>query len=222
MSAPTQLSLYNGALRLCKQTSLLALTDDVEARYKLDEAWGGSAGANGDDALNFCLEQGQWFFARRTAQYDFDPSFTAPFGYQYRFGKPDDWVRTTMVCSDPYMNVPITAYSDEQQSWFSDVTPIYVQYVSNDPEFGGNFDLWPQTFVRFFEAYLAQQVGPHLTNSEITTKEVMAAYTTRLKDALAKAAMNEATAFPPLGRWVRSRLGRHSLQDRGNAGTLIG
>ena len=38
----TQLSLYNGALRLLKHRRLAAVTDTDPARYHLDDAYGGS------------------------------------------------------------------------------------------------------------------------------------------------------------------------------------
>ena len=219
MAAPTQLTLYNGALRLCRQPMLSATTDLIDARYQLDNVWG----SGGADTIDYCLEQGQWIFARRTAELSFDPSFTAPFGLQYAFNKPSDWVRTAMVCSDPYFTVPLTQYSDEVSTIYADITPIYFMYISNDPSYGANFTEWPQTFVRFVEAYLAREIVNYVTGSDEVIKDVMAKYQVRLTDARSKMAMNEATAFTPIGSWVRARRGRSGyIQDGGSASNLIG
>lgn len=215
MSAPTILSLYNGATRILKEVSLATPTDNREVRYKLDTVWA-------DGAIDYCLEAGQWFFAMRTSKLDSDPDVTPPFGYTYAFSKPSDWVRTAGVCQDEFFNFPLTQVTDEAGFWFASITPIYVRYVSDGPQYGNNLGAWPETFTRFVEAYLAREVCPSLTSDENTIKRVEAQYKQRMDDARSKAAMNESAAFPPRGTWVLSRWGRRSSWDRGNPGSLIG
>jgi hypothetical protein len=212
----TQLTLYNGACLLLGQTQLQTLEDQVEVRFLLDGAW--------VDAIQACLEQGQWFFAMRTSRFDNDPDIAPAFGLQYVFDKPADWVRTAGLCSDEFFKIPLTQGEaiDEAGFWYAYCTPIYARYVSNGPDYGANMGAWPTTFARFFEAYLAQRVCRAVTKSEEKVQEIMKEYKRLLTDARSKAAMNEGAAFPPVGTWVRSRRGRAYGYDGGVQNQLIG
>jgi hypothetical protein len=215
LSTPTQLSLYNGALRLCKQTPLVTTTDDIEAATLLNTVWS-------DGAVDYCLEQKQWKFPQRTSRLDADPNFVASFGYAYRFEKPTDWIRTTSVCSDEYFDTPLTSVQDEAGSWFSNITPIYVSYISNGVNYGGNWGLWPETFTKFVEAYLAREIVRHLTSDKDIVKDVLDTYKKAMDKAASLAAMNESASFLPIGAWIRSRRGNQTSWDRGNQNQLIG
>ena len=69
-NADIQLRLYNGALMELGERSLAALTDNVEPRRLLDRVWA-------DGAVNDCLSNGQWRFARRTLALQYDEYVTA-------------------------------------------------------------------------------------------------------------------------------------------------
>lgn len=216
VAANIQLQIYNGALRVLKQEQLASLSENVEARYYLDGVWD-------NNGIRYCLEQGLWYFAKRTAKFDADPSVKTNFGYANAFLKPLDWVRTMMLCQDENFNVPLTTVNDEAGYWYCPLTSIYVAYVSDDPDYGNNTDLWPESFMQFVQAYFADEIAPKLT----TSKEDMERTAKNEKDKLLKAkslvAMNEAAAFPPVGSWVRARYGRNTTWlDRGNRGNLIG
>lgn len=79
----TQLDIYNGALLHCGERFLASLTEQREPRRLLDRVWS----SNG---VKTCLEQGQWNFAMRTIQIDYDPSIAPSFGYARAFQKPND------------------------------------------------------------------------------------------------------------------------------------
>lgn len=210
-----QLDLYNGALRLCGETKLASLSDNRKARYLLDDVWN-------EGAVNAMLEQGLWYFALRTSKFDADPNITPAFGYRMEFAKPSDWVRTAMLCQDESFNVPLTAVRDESGSWFADITPIYVSYVSNGNNYGNNFANWPASFINAFQGYLAEKIITQLTSDQTRWKDVLTEAKRFMTDARAKAAMNESALFPPAGSWTRARWGRRSGVDRGNTGQLIG
>src|SRR3546814_179077 len=139
----TQLSLYNGALRLCGEAKLANLTEDREPRYVLDDVWD-------DGALRHCLQQGSWNFAMRTVEAEYSPSVEPSFGFRRAFDKPTDWVRTAAMASDEYFRCPLTSLGarDEGGFWFSDLETIYVRYVSDDASFGLDMSLWPANFTR--------------------------------------------------------------------------
>src|SRR5258707_7643572 len=115
----SQLALYNSALLLCGSRALVSLTENREPRYLLDTAWN-------DGAVDGCLEEGQWYFAMRTVQLDFDPAVQPTFGYRYAFDKPADWVLTAAVCEEQYFRVPLTRYFDQAGFWNAGLEPRYV------------------------------------------------------------------------------------------------
>lgn len=201
-----QLNVYNDALRLVGERQLVSLTENREPRRLLDAVW--------DGALKYCLEQGQWNFAIRSVRVNYSPSVEPPFGYRRAFNKPDDYVRTVAFASDPFFNSPIIQYTDEAGFWFCDLDEIYIRYVSNDPSFGLDSSLWPETFSSFVAAYLAAQIAPRLKNG--SDREWLAReYKMAKTDALTKDAIQEPTKIFPTGRWVRSRHGGSLRNSRG-------
>jgi len=94
-----KLTIYNGALRLCKTRKVASLTENNERIRLIDAAWA--------DAINYCLETGQWSFATRTGQIDYTPSLEPDFGYTYAFTQPTDMIRPTAICEDEYFGVPL-------------------------------------------------------------------------------------------------------------------
>lgn len=198
--AATKLSLFNGALGFfVGERELSSLTENREPRRLLDAAWN-----NG--AVDYCLEQGQWNFAMRTARVDYDPDLTPDFGYRRAFSKPDDWVRTAALCSDEYFNCPLTRYSDEVGYWFSDLDVIYVRYVSNDAAYGNDLSRWPKSFTHYVESHLALRISKRLTQSTTDREALKKESRKLLIDARSKDAMNEATSFMPQGRWSAARM----------------
>ena len=211
-----KLSIYNGALRLAQHARLSSLTENLEARYLLDDAWE-------DGAVMSCLEEGLWNFARRTAQMDADTSLTPQFGYPYAFSKPGDWVRTMATCSDDRFNVPLTAISDESGYFFADINTFYFAYVSSDPSYGGNCGLWPQSFIKALQGNLAMNIAPVLTGGSESKLAAIGKEARRLmEEAKGSAAMNESAKFLPTGSWVRGRRGNRSTLDLGRTSSLTG
>ena len=210
----TQLSLYNEALRLCGERKLASLTENREPRRLLDSVWDANA-------VNYCLEQGQWKFAIRTAKLEYNPSMEPSFGYQYGFDKPTDLVRLTALCSDEYFNVPLTQYSEEAGYWFSDLDEIYIQYVSNDASYGSDYSLYPETYMRYVASYLAAEIIDRLTQNNALWDKVYGLMKKRLSDARSKDALAGPTKFLPAGSWINSRRG-NARTDRGNRNNLIG
>lgn len=147
----SRLKLYNGALMYCGTRAIASLTVNEEPRRLLDEIWD-------DGGVRWCLEQGQWRFAMRTSTFTYDTNVTPDFGYRRAFAKPSDWVATSAVCSDEYFNTPLLQYADEAGYWFADIDDIYVKYVSDHADFGGDMSLWPASFTEFVKAYFASRI----------------------------------------------------------------
>jgi hypothetical protein len=212
----TQLTLYNGALMLCGERFLSSLTEEREPRRLLDRAWDNGAG------VKSCLEQGQWNFAMRTVQIDYDTTIEPDFGYRRAFLKPDDWVITSALCSDEYFREPLTRYWDEAGYWYADLDTLYVRYVSNDVAYGLDYSLWPESFREYVEEYLANKVIRKITDSEEEEAKSDKRLRKKLLHAKSRAAMAEPTSFPPVGSWVRSRNRFGGGRDGGGNGSLIG
>lgn len=221
----TRLDLYNNALLLCGERFLATLAEEREPRRLLDQVYT----TNG---INYILERGQWWFAMRAVQIDYDTSITPDFGYRKAFTKPTDWLATSAVCSDEYFRTPLTAYQDERANWFADITPIYVKYISNDAAFGADLSQWPATFCDYAAAYFAGRIIGKLAGDRAAQKEALfgppgqpqkGLIAQTLHIAKGHAAMTQPTQWPAQGSWSRARLGNRSgYRDGGNNGSLIG
>lgn len=211
---PSKLSIYNGALNVIGERQLTSLTEDREARHKLDDVWD-------NDFVNRVLEMGQWNFAARTVELEASPSVTPSFGYQYGFDKPSDFIRTMKVANDEYFVVPLTQYSDEAKWWFADIETLYVQYVSNDSQYGGDLSLWPFNFTEMAEHYMAYKVAPRLIGLDLDSDTLLAKWKMMLREAKAVDAMEAPADFAPTGAWANARRGYRSGQ-RGKRNKLIG
>lgn len=214
--ALSQLSLYNWALRICGERALAILTEPREPRYLLDAVWA-------EDGVKKCLEEGQWNFAMRAVQVDYDTSVDPGFGYTRAFSKPTDWVRTAGLCEDENFRVPLIDYVDELDYWYANPDTIYVRYVSNDTSYGQDMSKWPNSFGEYVATYFASQVVTKISGDKERWDDVRRELVRKKRDALNKDAMNDPTKFPAPGSWVRSRFGGGGgRRDRGNRGSLIG
>jgi hypothetical protein len=215
MGVPTQLTLYQGACAVLGERILQSLTENREVRRALDDIWN-------RDWLSTCLANGLWHFAKRAIQWNYDPSYTPPFGYQCVFEIPSDWVRWMSVAVDPYYENPLLQCSTEGQFFYCDLQQLWVAYVSNDPGFGMNFAAWPENFTRYVEAYGAAEVCQRVTGDENKTNAVQQKREMLLNKAKSTDAMNESTTLLPAGNWRQARHGRRGNIERGNPYSLIG
>lgn len=207
----SQLGLYNGALRLLKSRKLASLTENCEPRRLLDDAWGD--GQN-DGAVKYCLQMGQWTFATRTVQADYSPSVEPPFGFKYAFDQPDDMVRVCGIYTDPACTQPLLQYTDERRFWYADLSTIYVSYVSNGLEYGADLSLWPESFAKMVEGFLALEIAGNLSQSETLIALAEKNWKQVKIDAASLDASNKPTKFMPQGSWGRARHGSAGCNSR--------
>ena len=210
--ATTRLAIYNGALLECGERDLASLSENREPRRLLDRVWD-----NG--AVRYCLNRGQWKFAKRTVQLVASTDVEPSFGYRYAFAEPEDFVRTIGLWSDEYLNAPLLQYQQEGRLWFADFDTLYLSYVSDGADYGGDLGRWPEEFARAVELYLASRIIKKLTQSVDDEKFAMAKAAAAFRDAASSDAMEGPTTFPPPGRWVQARHGG-TLRDRGSRTSL--
>lgn len=211
-----QLSLYNGALRLCQDRRLASLTENREPRRLLDDAWGDGATSG---SVARCLEIGQWTFAMRTGMIDYTPDIEPEFGYRYAFTQPDDMVRPSAICLDEYFRIPLLDYADERGHWYAPIPTIYARWVSNSDTYGADMGLWPQSFVQLVEADLANEIVATLTEDKEIRLFVQKALEKAEKKAKSRDAMNNPTKLLPEGSWNRSRRGNENRRSGWNGQT---
>ena len=196
--ATTQLSLYNDALYILGERKLDTVTDNTEPRRILDQVW--------TQCRDYCLQQGHWKFAQRSSKLDYSPSVTPAWGYSRAFEKPSDYIKLSRFCSDEFFNSPYSQYVEESGFWYAEIDSIYIQYISNDSEYGTDYAAWPPAFTYYVACYLAfrsrRRIMPSMPADEV------AAETASAKDnALSKDAVEGPTQFLPKGNWVTARQG---------------
>lgn len=212
----SQLGIYNGALLLCGERFLGSLTEEREPRRLLDHVWS-------ENGVKTCLENGQWTFAMRSVQIDYDPSVEPDFGYSRAFQKPSDWVVTSSVCVDEFFRSPQTRYVDEAGYWYSDVDTLFVRFVSSGANYGMNLGAWPDSFTEYVKAHFASKIILKLSNSETEEERIYKLAEHLKRVAKNKSAMAEPTTFPARGTWSNSRNRFPNRRDGGgNTGPLIG
>jgi len=216
--ATSRLKIYNGALLMCEERPLAALTDDVEGRYALDEIWN-------DGGNRYCLEQAQWKFAMNAAKFTYDPAIAPDWGYRKGVAKPTDWVATSAVCQDEYFRVPLLQYEDQNGNWYFDLEDVYIRYVSDGTTYGADLSKWPASFTEYVKGHFAEKIIARVSGGN----EDRIARVVKLADkakflAKSRDAMAGPTTFPAQGAWLRSRFGRNNgSRDGGNrSGNLIG
>lgn len=211
----TKLSIYNGALNVCKQRRLSSLSENVEARYVLDDNWD-------RDFLDTVLEKGLWNFAMRTVQIDADTSYTDPLGAGWnRFDVPTDCVRVAQISTNGSFTDPDLSFQEEGDFIYSTLQTIYVRYVSNGASYGADYSLWPPSFTRFAEHYLAWLSSARLTQSDTDKKEIERLMRITLTEARSRDAQKEPTKFPPESSWNSARSGRWTNRSRKDYGGMF-
>lgn len=182
----TQLGVYRDALRHLGEIRLANLTDDVEARYALDDAW--------DDAIINLLRQAAWRFALTTETVTQDGSGVA--GFDYTFTRPDDWLRTHAIFVTVGTAERPVDVREQGGVWYSSISPMTVRYVSKD---GRNPSLWPEQFASALAAYLAFLVCERLTGDAERVARTAEVYDAELRQAVERDAI-------PEDEWLRHQL----------------
>ena len=195
-----KLSIWNGALTRVGERRLASLTENREPRRVLDGVWD-------DGFVDKILIAGQWKFATRVAEVEYDAGIEPDFGFRYGFAKPDDFVRTCAISADEYFKQPLLEYNDNAGYWYADLQTIYVKWVSNGDDYGNDLTLWPANFAEFAEWALAEKIVKRLTQSETGLQDARKELQKARTMALSTDAQAEPTKFPPTGSWVGARGG---------------
>lgn len=207
----SKLEVYNLSLIHLGERRLASLSEDRGPKRELDSVW--------DASVRYCLEGGMWNFAKRVVSIDKSTDVVPEFGYTNAFEKPDDWIRTMRVAEHDRFDPPLLDVQDEAGVWYANCDPLYVEYVSNGEDYGGNLSKWQESFADYVALRLAQLTCVPITSSEEKIDRINRAALKALKVARARDAMNQPPGFPPQGTWVTSRTAGRSRLPRWD-GTL--
>jgi hypothetical protein len=202
----SKLEVYNDALGHLGERKLASLAEAREPRRALDDQW--------DRGLRYCLEQGLWNFAMRTVSIEPEESVDPAFGLANAFTKPTDWIRTALVSDNERMIPPLNDYVDERGYWYADCDPLYVQFVSDDTNYGLDLSLWPETFAEYVGVYLARKTCKRITGSTEGVKDLRVEERRTRTDARSKDAMNQPVGQFPVGTWAGSRSSGQTRKSR--------
>ncbi len=186
--AATKLRIYQDALRLLADARLSFITDDVESRYALDDAWNGGV-------VPFVLRQADWRFALVTAGLSAG-GVPAP-GYSNSFAQPADWLRTHAIYTvgADGREYPVDI-RDATTTVSANAGALLMRYVSNvysDPELAGH--PWPEHFAQAVTAYLAFSIAERVTGERGAAGRMSQLFNQMLGEAI------QIDAEPP-DRWL--------------------
>jgi hypothetical protein len=202
----TKLTVYNEALLALKSRRLANLTENRSERRDLDAVW--------DASLDWMLERALWNFA--TAPEEWTPSDTleSQFGYTYVYEKPDDYMRLVDISANERFRPTLSDFAEEGDCFLSDVSPMWVRYVSTDPSKGRDPGKWKPAFARALALELAWRAGPHICSLSAQDKsDLWKEKKTALSQAKASDAVNQPMAMLPAGRLVSARAGRRGAYN---------
>lgn len=165
----TLLQIYNNALRFLGEGLLATTSDNVEARYVLDDAYGRS--------VDFVFRAAPWRFALKTTVISGATSAPLLAGYTHRFTKPADWLRTHAIfvqsASHPGKEFPIDCREQDVQL-YANASSLTLRYVSN--ALVGTPANWPEQFANAVSAYLAFEIAERITGLPAKTEQTFALY----------------------------------------------
>ena len=153
----TKLQLYNQALLLMKERRLSGLAEDRESRRTMDEFY--------DQVVQFCLEQGMWKFAMRSATLNQDGA--GAYGFTYVFNLPSDHIHTFAVGDTADYDPPLVyTYAEEAGLLYANTTTLRLRYSSNGANYGLLLSDWPQGFAFYVACELAAWTAYAITGNE--------------------------------------------------------
>lgn len=202
----TKLSIFNEALRAIGDLRLASLTEDVEARYVLEDAW--------PDCVEFLFTEGLWNFATKTEKITADPGQPPIPGFTFTFDKPLHWVRTITISPNSLFDTEAN-YRDENGRIYANFDTLYIRFVSSEKAVDDQVPNWPPAFSRLVAACLAKECGERLSGNSGKAEALAADYEKALASAKNKDALDQSKMILRPGNWVRAMRGTSQSRDRG-------
>lgn len=209
----TKLRLYNEALLALGMRKLSGLTEAVEPRRVLDDAYTGF--------IDLVLSKGNWKFALRSVHLDYDTDITPTFGHNRAFTKPTDYARFSIIATDEFFNSPLLDMEEDGDYFYASVDEIYLKYVSNDTSYGADLAEWPESVAKYGALLLAEtvrrRIAPDVDKGELERDVARALSTAQTQDAL-----SIPTTFMKQGTWSSARSGKERSYRLKTGGFILG
>lgn len=187
MAGPSKFEIYQFALRHLGDARLALITDDVEARYALDDAW--------PRATSFVLRQAAWRYALKTAALVVGGTLVP--GYAISYSRPLDWLRTQAIfVAGPDGSEDPFDLREQGATVAVNITAVpWMRYVSSaylDPAFAD----WPEQVAQVVAAYLAFLAAERITGERAASGRMSQLFSSLLPEAIALEAMPEDEWLP--------------------------
>lgn len=196
-----KLGCWNRALFLLDMPYVSSTAPSNEATRTLNEAWQAS--------VEWCLEAGDWDFARELAQL----SRVSPgpaFGYRYYYEIPADCHRLVLVTETGRRDDPLLRYAIDKGKIATDAETVYAAWMSSAAiDAPGR---WSASFAEFVAATLAQRC---LKLNPGAKDEVEKAIKKAKPAAEGVDAVQSPPAFRRPGRWALSIQGFDRSREQG-------
>lgn len=192
----TKLDVYKQAELHIGKSTITALTDDVEARYKFDQAWTG--------VVEEAFTEGDWNFAKKTSSLSAtaDPAID---GWEYSFNYPTDYLRTLRVSPYSRWSGQFYDFADQGGHLYANTDGLVLQYIRKD--LVSDVEAWPTLFWRFVAMKLAYETCEALTNGSTKQEDLKDRLKKALRQARSVDARDENNKRIGAGSWIRSRGG---------------
>lgn len=198
------LPIYNDAAQILGRPHFSSIDAATELKVMFDVA----RDARIVEAL---LEEANWNFPISSAKLEENTRLEPEWGYRYVHEKPKDLHRLDGYFHDEMMRKSLRNYQDEAHNIYTNVTPIYVKFISAD--YIHNLAMWPAYFRRTVSARMAYDVrrDERLALTADKRAEIEMEYEDRLNAAKNIDAMQSPPIVISQGSWSASRyMGGHS------------
>jgi hypothetical protein len=202
----SKLGIFNKTLRAIGDLRLASLTEDVEARYVLDEAW--------DGCMCFVFTEGLWNFATKTEVITADPGQPPIPGYSFTFDKPQYWIRTITISQTSLFDLEAN-YRDENNRIYANFDTLYIRYISKERAVDDQIVNWPSSFADAVAMYLAKECAERLSGSGEKAQVMEQRYRDAIASAKNKDALDQSKMVLRPGNWIRAMRGSSIPRDRG-------
>ena len=203
---PDKLEMFNRCLVKLGQRPLSALTDSRPEQRAIDRVY--------DSTVQRLLEGGLWKFAARSDELQQSDTATSQFGYNFVYELPADYVRIIRISDNNRFRPTLIDFLVESGFIFCDCSPLYFQYVSNDPAYGYDPGKWPASFSDALVDELAFRVAPALSGAGIQKIEQLEKEAKRsFYIAKGRDCVNQPESWMPVGRLVRARSGWQRINN---------
>lgn len=191
----TKIEVYNEALRMVGDLRLASLTDDVEARYALDDAWNRS--------VLFVASQANWPHAYASLQVNTLTDTSSP-GYTRSYTINNaNWLRTVSVSLDQHFGVG-AHYHEALGKIFVNTsqTNIFVRYIDKSYLGDSFIATWPEMFCSAVSHRLAFEVCERLTQDPQKAQSIYQLFVEVLNLAKSQLALDTGSMMISPAQWA--------------------